>query len=253
MTVVSKLDRQTLFLTIDDPAHRNSLGLNVGKKLLEEVKRIENNPPKDLRAVVINAKPCATKSGKKVWIAGGNLKELETLSASDAKKYTKLYSKIGIAISNLPVPVVCHIDGQAIGGGAELAMWCDIRIMSKESSFIFKQTKVGLATGYGSCQRIVSLLGLSKAQKLLLLGEEVMAIEAEDSGLCHFSNGQEDLEKVLNDIIGNTYEGLKLQKSMLALSSRKASIKKENKLFKRSWLNPDHIKFLKNFIKKSVN
>ena len=183
MQIDSELINQTLFLTINDQTHRNALGLEIGKLLLEKLMELRDSIG-DLKAVVLSANPVMSKSGADIWVAGGNLKELAGFNKQQARTYVELYTNIGICITEIPVPVICFINGAAIGGGAELALWCDLRVMTEDASLSFKQTKLGLATGYGGCSRLSSLLGVAKASDILLRARSLTSNQALDLGLC---------------------------------------------------------------------
>ena len=183
MQIDSQLINQTLFLTINDQTHRNALGLEIGKLLLEKLTELKDSIG-DLKAVVLSANPIMSKSGADIWVAGGNLKELAGFNKQQARTYVELYTSIGICITEIPVPVICFINGAAIGGGAELALWCDLRVMTEDASLSFKQTKLGLATGYGGCSRLSSLLGVAKASDILLRARSLTSNQALDLGLC---------------------------------------------------------------------
>jgi enoyl-CoA hydratase/carnithine racemase len=252
-----KLERRPNYieLSIEDSKTKNSLGLEIGKKLDQALEEIHKNMDNSVRALILKAAPAQTKQGQRVWISGGNLKELNDLSSEQAREYVNLYSKIGRKFSRLAVPVIAVIEGKAIGGGAELALWCDLRVFSKDASLTFKQTKVGLATGYGGASRLVSLIGLARAQSLLITGIELTAESALNIGLATaIEEDSNNLDVVLAELIStiedSTFEGISLQKEMLNLTVDSEKIDKEHDLFKNSWKNSDHENFLTQFFSK---
>src|SRR5687768_18613902 len=74
-------------------------------------------------------------------------------------------------IEAIEVPVIAAIDGVAAGGGLELALSCDFRFAAGTVKLGFPENTVGLIPGSGGCSRLVKLLGVSKARRLVMSGE----------------------------------------------------------------------------------
>src|SRR5260370_33178326 len=83
----------------------------------------------------------------------------------------------------LPLPVIGAINGDCLGGGCEVALATDIRIVSDAAHFGFKQVALGITPAWGGRRRLVRLVGRAKTLMLLLSGELVDAHEAERIGL----------------------------------------------------------------------
>jgi enoyl-CoA hydratase/carnithine racemase len=81
------------------------------------------------------------------------------------------------------VPVIAAINGVAAGGGLELALSCDFRFASQIAKMGFPENNVGLIPGSGGCSRLVNLVGLSKAKRLVMTGDMVPAERALQYGL----------------------------------------------------------------------
>ncbi len=237
---------------IQRPERRNGLGISIGQELYNALLQLENSLQKQqkTRALVVSATPTPTKLGK-VWIAGGDLKELSLLSKKiDGHNYARLYHDICQKMEFLPIPVIFAIDGQAIGGGIELALAGDIRIATHSSSFHFKQTRIGLASGYGGATRLSSLVGQSRAMFWLLQSSTVDSHTAESTGLIHKTCANDQLESTLEQVVENIcqspYQSIQVQKQMLRPQASGA-LSRELDLFTELWMNPDHEKFLRTF------
>jgi enoyl-CoA hydratase/carnithine racemase len=87
------------------------------------------------------------------------------------------------ALEQLPVPVIAALNGVALGGGAEIALACDIRIMDETARIGFPEVKLGIFPGSGGIFRLPRLVGPAKAYELLYTGEPVDAHEAHRIGL----------------------------------------------------------------------
>jgi enoyl-CoA hydratase len=87
------------------------------------------------------------------------------------------------ALERLGKPVICAIEKFALGGGAEIALACDVRIMGKGALFGFPEAALGLFPGAGGTQRLTRLVGTSKAFWLMATGAKLTAEEALANGL----------------------------------------------------------------------
>jgi 2-(1,2-epoxy-1,2-dihydrophenyl)acetyl-CoA isomerase len=95
----------------------------------------------------------------------------------------KFYAPLVLALRNLPMPVICAVNGVAAGAGANLALACDIVIAGKSASFIEAFCKLGLIPDTGGTWHLPRLIGLARATGLAMLGEKLTAERAEEWGL----------------------------------------------------------------------
>ena len=86
-------------------------------------------------------------------------------------------------ISQIPQPVVAAVNGQAWGGGAELALACQLRVAASSASFCFVEVGAGAIPGAGGTQRLPRLIGPSRALRMILAGDLVSGADAVRSGL----------------------------------------------------------------------
>jgi 2-(1,2-epoxy-1,2-dihydrophenyl)acetyl-CoA isomerase len=95
----------------------------------------------------------------------------------------KFYAPLVMAIKNLPMPVICAVNGVAAGAGANLALACDIVLAAKSASFIEAFCKLGLIPDTGGTWHLPRLVGPARALGLAMLGEKLPAEKAEQWGL----------------------------------------------------------------------
>ena len=133
---------------------------------------------REVRAVII------TGEGEKAFIAGADINELNALKTAMAttrklSEGQQLLKKI----ENLPKPVIIAINGFALGGGTEVALAGDIRIMADTARMGLPEINLGIFPGYGGTQRLPRLVGKSTAKMMIFTGDHVTADEALRIGL----------------------------------------------------------------------
>jgi enoyl-CoA hydratase len=168
-------DDEIAVYTIVNPATKNALDEDTLDHLLVEVTAVAQD--KKLRAIIL------TGHGD-TFVSGGDLNELKDASTErHAEQFADLGSEICSALGNLEVPVLAALPGPAFGGGAELALACDIRLADERAKISFKQARMGVTTAWGSIPRLLSLVGAGSAARLLFTAHELTAAEAHAAGL----------------------------------------------------------------------
>ncbi|MBI3029419.1 MAG: enoyl-CoA hydratase/isomerase family protein, partial [Candidatus Rokubacteria bacterium] len=172
-----RLDREggIAVLTIDRPEAKNALNLETIEAFSKVVDGLARDPA--LRAVVV------TGAGGD-FVAGGDLKDFLRLESPEAgKRMSQRTQSVLARLEALEVPVIAAIEGVALGGGAEVSLACDLRIASESASIAFKQVSLGIMVGWGGGQRLLRIVGRSRALRLLLTGATLTAREAAGIGL----------------------------------------------------------------------
>lgn len=161
--------------TIARPEAKNALDHATLNELIDAV--AEAGRDRSVRAVVL------TGDGH-TFVSGGDLRELRDKNTpQDAERFSDLGWDLTRAMAELPVPIVCAMPGPAIGGGAELALACDMRVADLRAKISFKQVRMGVTTAWGTVPRLVALVGAGTAARLLYTSHEVAAAEAKLLGL----------------------------------------------------------------------
>jgi enoyl-CoA hydratase len=130
-----------------------------------------------VRAVVI------TGSGDRAFCAGADIRGMREMSAPDARRWSELGHDVFRAIESLPKPTVAAINATAVGGGCELALACDFRVMAETAQLGQPEINLGLIPGWGGTQRLPRLAGTALAKEMVLTGRPVSAAVAERAGL----------------------------------------------------------------------
>ena len=162
-------------LVIDRPGARNALALKTMDELDEALETVRLQRA---RVVVIRG------AGEKAFCAGGDIKELEGMrSESEAAVMAHRMRATLDRIPQLAIPVIAGLNGDALGGGAELAIACDFRVAAEHARIGFPQITLGLMPAWGASERLASLIGRARALSVLLGGQPVPAAEALQLGL----------------------------------------------------------------------
>ncbi|MGH7281106.1 MAG: enoyl-CoA hydratase/isomerase family protein [Polyangiaceae bacterium] len=161
--------------TIERPAAKNALDSKVLAALDKELDRAKKD--RDLRVVILTGAGDAFSSG-------GDLQELRTVTGlTETEKFCDLGRGICKKMEEFHVPIIASLSGVAYGGGAELALACDMRIADPAARISFKQARMGVTTAWGTLARLVSIVGHGTASRLLFTTHEVGAKEAKKLGL----------------------------------------------------------------------
>lgn len=165
-----------LTLTINRPEARNALSLALLDDLAGALADHANDP--SLSVAVITA------AGDRCFAAGGDLKELDAVRSEDDAAAMSRRGRAALdAVRNFPVPVIGALNGLALGGGAELAMACDLRVASANAEIGFLQGQLNVTTAWGGGIDLCLALGPQRALELLLSARRVPAAEALELGL----------------------------------------------------------------------
>ena len=133
----------------------------------------------DVRAVVV------TGSGERAFSAGSHVGEFESQRGPGGRARHELESGVARRLADLPMPTIAAIEGNALGGGLELALCCDIRIASERARLGLPEVRLAVTPGAGGTQRLPRVVGSARARELILTGRVLTAAEAERIGLVH--------------------------------------------------------------------
>ena len=134
-----------------------------------------------------------TGAGQKSFVAGADIGEMSSLTKAEGEAFGKKGNDVFLKIENFPVPVICAINGFALGGGCEIAMSCDIRICSDNAVFGQPEVGLGITPGFGGTQRLARLVGPGMAKQMIYTARNIKADEAFRIGLVNAVYTQEEL------------------------------------------------------------
>ncbi len=222
--------------TIDRPEAKNALNHATLAALGEVID--EASRDQAVRAAVL------TSAGD-TFVSGGDLRELRDKSTrEDAERFGDLGFDVCHAVTLLPFPVICAIPGAAIGGGAELALACDLRVADPRARIAFKQVRLGVTTAWGTAARLVAAVGASTAARLLYVAQEIGAAEAKQIGLV--DDVAEDGRALTTslawaaEIARGSPRAVAGMKRLVRAASASDVRALERQLFIETWSAPDH-------------
>jgi enoyl-CoA hydratase len=181
-------------VTINRPEKLNALNKATIEDLHKAFKTLNKNP--EVRAIIL------TGNGEKAFVAGADISEFADFSIEEGAHLALQGQELVFDfIENLKTPVICAINGFALGGGLELAMACHIRVACTTAKMGLPETSLGLIPGYGGTQRLPQLVGKGRAMEIILTAGMITADEAYRIGLVNYVVPQNELLAFCNEIV----------------------------------------------------
>ncbi len=156
----------------------NALTASMLEELKGALRQIESNH--DIRVVLITAE------GERFFSSGADVNDWGRLSPHQmGLEWIRQGNRIFQRLSELPVPVICGLQGLVLGGGAELALAADFCIASEDVELGFPETGIGAIPGWMGCARLVQSVGVARARSLVLSGDLIDAKSLKGCGLVY--------------------------------------------------------------------
>ena len=238
-------------LRVNRPGARNALNWAAQDQFAAAVAEVKSDTA--VRVLII------TGTGDKAFVSGGDLKELSQHPEREAGERLNRVMRDALSqLSELPIPVIAAVNGDAFGGGCEIMTACDLRLATSQARFCFAQVRNALCTGWGGTGRLVNLLGQARALDLLLTSRIFDAQEAQAMGFVQqVVADEEGLETAVSQL---AHALIKLPRQALAASKQLvyaasqlpvvATNELETELFVDLWSEPDHFEALAAFREK---
>ncbi len=161
--------------TLDGEVRRNSITRAALDRLGAELARAAGKGA--LRCVVISG------AGERAFCAGADLKERAGMSDADVQRFLADLRATLRAVETSPKVFLAAINGAALGGGLELALACDLRVMSQAAELGLPEVGLGIIPGGGGTQRLARAVGVARAKDLVLTARRIGAVDALAWGL----------------------------------------------------------------------
>ncbi len=160
-------------LRLDRPK-MNALNQQVAREIGEAV---------DAAADDANVRALVVWGGERIFAAGADIKEMADLDAVSMYRYIGRFQDVFTRLEQLPVVTIAAVNGYALGGGCELALACDLRIVADDARLGQPEILLGVIPGAGGTQRLPRLVGAGRAKELVYSGRFVEPDEALAIGL----------------------------------------------------------------------
>lgn len=235
-------------LLISRPNRHNAINLETMNELEVVVRILQEF--QDLRCLIISG------DGDSTFISGGDIKELHSIKNHEqALSMNRKMGSILSKIEKLDAFVIVAINGIAIGGGAEITLIADRRLIIENSKISFKQASLGIICGWGGVSRLVRLVGRSKSLEILLLDDSLTSEKALEYGLVdeickkeNIMNRAYEIADKLSTLPILAVKGMK--KTVIRVDDMPfdRALEYEAEIFSRTWASEEHFTAVEKFI-----
>lgn len=186
--VIDAVEGSIGWITLVNPSRLNAISYSMWGGIEAAITRFEQNP--DVRCVVIRGE------GARSFSVGADISEFDNVrSDKDANvEYERVATHAMLRLQSTSKPTIAMIRGYCIGGGAALAVCCDLRLAETGARFGIPAAKLGLGYDYPGIKRLVSLVGPSSAKRLFFTASQFPAEEALRIGLLDSITAPDELE-----------------------------------------------------------
>jgi len=198
-TIIVNREGGVVRLTLNRPEKKNAINSTMFNELGAVFTEVASRP--DDRVLVINGAGGAFCSGADLSGGGPIEAPVHPLRRMDH------IHDVALALHRLTIPVIANVDGDAVGAGCNLALGCDMIFASSRSRFAQIFVRRGLSVDFGGSWILPRLVGLHRAKQLCLLGDIISAEEASEIGLVNRVVEQDELDKVVQDVVDRLLSG----------------------------------------------
>lgn len=236
-------------VTIDKEPQMNVLSRALVAELAEEARRASAQA--GVRAVVV------TGAGNRAFCAGANLKERQGWTEDDVRRWLVELHAAFREIERCAKPWIAAVNGLALGGGCELALCCDLRVLDPAAQIGLTETKIGVIPGGGGTVRLARVIGTGRARDLIFTARRVDAAEALQLGLANRVSAAVDSVStavaLAKEISANAPVAIAAAKASIDESwdlSIDAALEAERRHYEKVLLSEDRLEGLKAFAGK---
>jgi enoyl-CoA hydratase/carnithine racemase len=188
---------QIATIRLDRPK-MNALNAQIQAEITEAARQVSADDA--VRAVVLYG-------GERVFAAGADIKEMAPLGYAEMAEWAAALQASFSTVAGIPKPVVAAVTGYALGGGLELALCADFRVLGESAKVGQPEILLGVIPGAGGTQRLPRLIGPARAKDLIFTGRQVAAAEALAIGLADLVVPDADVYQAARDLVGQYTTG----------------------------------------------
>jgi len=240
--ILVQTDRDILHITLNRPEKHNALSSAALHALRDAF--LQHAGDANLKAAVLSG------AGDKSFAAGGDLVEFDSVRTAQQVLDMRALAKGALdAVRNFPVPVIAALNGHARGGGAELAVACDLRISTHQARIGFVQRRLAITTAWGGGVDLMKLVGPARGLHLLTSGELIDAQTAQSMGLIEAIAAPEqplselieqftESFRALTPLVARGYKSLSRAEKQGASCAQLAALEQQSLV--ATWVHDDH-------------
>jgi enoyl-CoA hydratase/carnithine racemase len=204
-------------LVLNRPDKRNALNQELVEAIGDALRAAAGDP--SVRVVVL-------RGHGPVFSAGMDVAALAALAGSPAalRPFRRLCLEAWNLAEEMPKPTICAIHGACLGGALELALACDLRVLSEDAVVGLPETRLGLVPDLGGSSRLPQVVGVGRAKELILTGRVIGAMDAERYGLANRVAADLDaaVAELADELLGCAPLAVGLAKRLIDASARPA-------------------------------
>jgi len=173
--LVDTLADGVMQIMLNRPHRMNALGFDMTLKLNEAL----------VQVIAAKARVLMLRGAGKGFCAGADLKERREMNADRRSAHNAAINRFVDALAKAPMPTIAVVNGPALGGGCEIALACDLRVIADDAQIGLTETRIGVIPGAGGTQRLPRLIGAARALEMMMTGEPVTGLRAAAIGLAN--------------------------------------------------------------------
>ncbi|HEY2122246.1 MAG TPA: enoyl-CoA hydratase/isomerase family protein [Chthoniobacterales bacterium] len=200
-------------IILDRPEKLNALDPEMLSALEHSIGHAEES--REIRVIILES------TGQKAFCVGADILAWTALSPLEMwSDWVRRGHRIFDRLERARQPVICAIQGFALGGGLEIALACDLRIAADSARFAMPEVKLGTIPGWGGTSRLPKLIGSSRAKQMIFTGDQITAATAERWGLVNevvpFGGLRERITTIAESVCANAPIAVQTAKQLIA-------------------------------------
>ncbi|MCC7485730.1 MAG: enoyl-CoA hydratase/isomerase family protein [Burkholderiales bacterium] len=182
--LIEAVSEGVIQIRLNRPERMNALGHEMSGRLAAALESV----------VAAGARVLLVRGTGKAFCAGADLKERLGMNAIERAAHNAAINAFVDGLASAPIPTIAVVNGAALGGGCEIALACDLRVIASGATIGLTEVRVGAIPGAGGTQRLPRVIGRALALELMMTGEPITGTRAAAIGLVNAALPLEELD-----------------------------------------------------------